>query len=295
MQINRLFEIIYILLDKKTVTAAELAERFEVSRRTVYRDIELLSQSGIPIYTTKGKNGGISILDNFVLDKSLISDKEQSEIITALSAMAALPNVEKTGTESKLSSLFHKNDASWINVDFSGWGASQQNVFDKLKNAIIEKRVTELEYINSRGLLSKRAVEPLQLWFKSRTWYLIAYCRKAEDYRIFRLSRMKGINVTEHVFERDLCGFEYSEDNATVTAVEVTLRISPEIEYRVYDEFQNVEKDDDGYFIAKMNYHEDEWLYGYIMSFGEYVQVIEPARIRNIIKEKMQKSLKNYI
>lgn len=163
MQINRLFEIIYILLDKKTVTANELAERFEVSQRTVYRDIEILSQSGIPIYTTKGKNGGISILDNFVLDKSLISDKEQSEIITALAAMAALPNIEKTEIKSKLSLLFHKNGASWINVDFSEWGTSQQNVFDKLKNAVIEKRVTELGYINSRGLLSKRSVEPLQL------------------------------------------------------------------------------------------------------------------------------------
>lgn len=295
MQINRLFEIIYILLDKKTVTANELAERFEVSQRTVYRDIEILSQSGIPIYTTKGKNGGISILDNFVLDKSLISDKEQSEIITALAAMAALPNIEKTEIKSKLSLLFHKNGASWINVDFSEWGTSQQNVFDKLKNAVIEKRVTELGYINSRGLLSKRSVEPLQLWFKSRTWYLIAYCRKAEDYRIFRLSRMKEINVTEQVFERVLDGFEYDEDNTTVMTAEIKLRISPEMEYRVYDEFQNVEKDDDGYFIVKMNCHEDDWLYGYIMSFGEYAQVIEPVRIKNIIKEKIQKSLKNYL
>lgn len=295
MQINRLFEIIYILLDKKTVTANELAERFEVSQRTVYRDIEILSQSGIPIYTTKGKNGGISILDNFVLDKSLISDKEQSEIITALAAMAALPNIEKTEIKSKLSLLFHKNGASWINVDFSEWGTSQQNVFDKLKNALIEKRVTELGYINSRGLLSKRSVEPLQLWFKSRTWYLIAYCRKAEDYRIFRLSRMKEINVTEQVFERVLDGFEYDEDNTTVMTAEIKLRISPEMEYRVYDEFQNVEKDDDGYFIVKMNCHEDDWLYGYIMSFGEYAQVIEPVRIKNIIKEKIQKSLKNYL
>ncbi|MGN0108101.1 MAG: helix-turn-helix transcriptional regulator, partial [Hominilimicola sp.] len=252
-------------------------------------------QSGIPIYTTKGKNGGISILDNFVLDKSLISDKEQSEIITALAAMSALPNIEKTGIESKLSLLFHKNNASWINVDFSEWGASQQNVFDKLKKAIIEKRVTELEYINSRGLLSKRSVEPLQMWFKSRTWYLIAYCHKAENYRIFRLSRMKEINVTEQVFERDLDSFEYAGDNASVLTAEVTLRISPEMEYRIYDEFQDIEKDDDGYFIVKMNYHEDEWLYGYIMSFGEYVRVIEPLRIRNIIKEKMQNSLKNYL
>ena len=96
MQINRLFEIIYILLDKKTVTANELAKKFEVSSRTIYRDVEILSGAGIPIYTTKGKGGGISILDNFILDKSVISKEEQSAIITALTAMSVLPNVEKT-------------------------------------------------------------------------------------------------------------------------------------------------------------------------------------------------------
>ena len=101
MQINRLFEIIYILLDKKTVTANELAKKFEVSSRTIYRDVEILSGAGIPIYTTKGKGGGISILDNFILDKSVISKEEQSAIITALTAMSVLPNVEKTGIADK--------------------------------------------------------------------------------------------------------------------------------------------------------------------------------------------------
>lgn len=111
MQINRLFEIIYILLDKKTVTANELAKKFEVSSRTIYRDVEILSGAGIPIYTTKGKGGGISILDNFILDKSVISKEEQSAIITALTAMSVLPNVKKTGIADKMSLLFKSNDS----------------------------------------------------------------------------------------------------------------------------------------------------------------------------------------
>ena len=146
MQINRLFEIIYILLDKKTVTANELAKKFEVSSRTIYRDIEILSGAGIPIYTTKGKGGGISILDNFILDKSVISKEEQSAIITALTAMSVLPNVEKTGIADKMSITFLnlKRQFHGFDVDFSDWNVEQKNFFDKIRDSIIERFALKL-------------------------------------------------------------------------------------------------------------------------------------------------------
>ncbi len=293
MQINRLFEIIYILLDKKTVTADKLAERFEVSRRTIYRDIELLSQSGIPLYTNRGKGGGISLLDNFVLDKTLISDKEQSDILSALVAMSVLPNMEKTELAKRLSALFRKDRDLWISVDFSGWNTDQKLVFDTLKKAVIEKYVIETEYINSCGQISKRLIEPLQLWFKSRTWYLIAYCRKAEDYRIFRLSRMKNTTICGERFERVISDYKYEE--ADVRSTEITMLIKPEMKYRVYDEFESFENDGKGNFVVKMNYPEDEWLYGYIMSFGKYAEVLKPVNVRNIIKKRFEDCLKNYL
>lgn len=293
MQINRLFEIIYILLDKKTVTANELAERFEVSVRTVYRDIELLSQSGIPVYTTRGKSGGISIMDNFVLDKSLLSESEQTEIIAALGAMSTLPNMDRTAIKDKLASLFRKSDTSWISVDFSDWSKGQKTVFDKLKNAVILKKTAEIEYINSRGKTSSRIIEPLKLYFKGRAWYVIAYCRQADDYRMFRLSRIKRITLTDDSFEREMPYFDY--EDKSVDTIEVVLRISPEMEYRVYDEFDEFQKDADGYFTVKMNFPKDEWLYGYIMSFGEYASVISPESIKREIKEKIEKSLQNYL
>ena len=125
------------MFDKKTVTANELAKKFEVSSRTIYRDVEILSGAGIPIYTTKGKGGGISILDNFIL-MSVISKEEQSAIITALTAMSVLPNVEKTGIADKMSLLFKSNDSSWIDVDFSDWNVEQKNFFNKIRDLIIE-------------------------------------------------------------------------------------------------------------------------------------------------------------
>lgn len=295
MQINRLFEIIYILLDKKTVTADYLANKFEVSRRTIYRDIETLSQSGIPIFTERGKNGGISILENFILDKSVISEEEQSAILTALAALSGLPNVNRTEIMNKLSCLFGKENASWISVDFSEWNINRERIFDKLKTAVIESHSVSFEYINSCGEFSSRTAEPLQLWFKGRAWYLTAYCRKAEDYRIFRLSRMRNLTVGKEKFERELPVFEYGYENLSDNQTEVTLRISPKAEYRVYDEFQDFQKTDDGSFLVKIRCPEDEWLYGYIMSFGEYAEVTEPLRIKEIIKEKLEKSLKNYI
>lgn len=292
MKIDRLFEIVYILIDKKTVTAAELAQRFEVSVRTVYRYIDFLSQAGIPVYTQRGKNGGISILNNFVLDKSLISDTEQTEIMSALSAMSALPNLEQTKLTDKLASMFSRTDDAWISVDFSDWNEGQKENFDMLREAVICKKVINISYINSRGEVSERVIEPLMLCFKSRAWYLSAYCRSAGDYRFFRLSRIKSITISDEIFERKKPDLDYGKSEAVCT--EVTLRISPQMEYRVYDEFNDFERDDKGCFIVKTKVPANDWLLGYIMSFGEYAEVISPVGIRETVKEKIKKSLENY-
>ncbi|MDZ5035281.1 HTH domain-containing protein, partial [Clostridium perfringens] len=118
---NRLFEIIYILLDKENTTAKELAEHFEVSQRTIYRDIEDLSQAGIPIYMSKGKGGGISLLSNFVLNKAILSEEEKREILAAMQGLSAINENEFNGALSKLSSFLGGNNENWIEVDFSNW------------------------------------------------------------------------------------------------------------------------------------------------------------------------------
>ncbi len=125
MQINRFFEIVYILLEKKSVTAQELAERFEVSTRTIYRDIELLSGAGIPIYTVQGKGGGISLLDNFVLDKAIITEEEQEQILLALSSLSETQQKDVGNIFSKLCGLFNKSGTDWIEIDFGYWNNNQ--------------------------------------------------------------------------------------------------------------------------------------------------------------------------
>lgn len=297
MQINRLFEIVYLLLERNTITAKELAEHFGVSVRTIYRDIDVLSLSGIPIYTNKGKNGGISLIDSFVLDKSILSEEEQNQILFALQSLEKLDISSEKKALDKMKTLFNKQNKNWIEVDFSNWGIDekQSRKFETIKNAVLNRKVIEFIYFNSYGEESKRQVEPLQIWFKDKSWYLIAYCRLKNDYRIFKIARIDDIKVLDEVFERELVK-ETQNKKPDFKIVSLTLEISKERAYRVYDDFEreNITKNENGDFIVKVDYPENDWVYEYILSYGEFIKVIAPEYSKNIIKEKIKKMQKNY-
>jgi predicted DNA-binding transcriptional regulator YafY len=205
VQVNRLFEIIYILLDKKIATAKELAEHFGVSQRTIYRDVDTLSLAGIPVYTEKGKGGGISLLPEFVLNKSILSEKEQNEILSALHGLAGVKTSETNQVLQKLSAIFNKTAANWLEVDFSDWSYANGRVFNDFKTAILERRVAEFDYYSTYGEMTLRRVEQMQLWFKSKAWYIKGFCLTRQDMRLFKLTRVRNLTVTGDRFaERDL-------------------------------------------------------------------------------------------
>ena len=299
MQINRLFEMIYILLHKKRVTAKELAEQFGVSTRTIYRDIDTLSLVGIPVYALKGKNGGISLLPDYVLDKSILSEKEQSEILAALYGFANISPDETDRVLRKLSTFFNKTATNWIEADFSDWSWAN-NYFNDFKTAILQRRIAEFDYYNRQGEKTFRRIEPMLLWFKSKSWYIRGFCLTKQDMRLYKLSRVKNLVVTgEHFEQRDFADFnddaahEQHEEPAFFT---VKLRIAPEMAYRVFDEFGEsaVEKQPDGSFIATAIWSEDNWVYGFILSFGEYAEVLEPPHIRETLKNKVKNIYEKY-
>lgn len=297
MQVNRLFEIIYILLEKENFTAKELAEHFGVSIRTIYRDIDVLSRSNIPIYTNQGKGGGINLLDNFVLDKSLISEDEQNQILFALQSLEKLNVNNEKMLLDKMSILFNKATRNWIEIDFSSWGtdSTQNERFNKIKEAILNKKVVEITYFNSYGEENIRQVEPLQIWFKDKSWYIKAFCRLKQDYRIFKIARIRDIKILDEHFERDLP--VEKEEKTKFKVISLKLEISKEMAYRVYDEFEkkNINKNENGDFIIEVEYPENEWVYGYILSFGEYVKVLSPEYAKDIIKKRLEKTIKNYL
>lgn len=295
---NRLFEIVYILMQNKKITAKELANRFEVSTRTIYRDIEILSRANIPIYASKGKDGGIGILEEYVLNKSLLSEEEQKQILFALQGMKKIRGKDKEDILEKLSILFNKEVHDWIRIDLSNWNKDnmQENRFEIIKSAILNHQLMEFTYYNSNGEKSKRIVEPLQVWFKDKSWYLISYCRKKGDYRIFKITRIKEIKKLEEHFERELPK-EKKEEKYNFKSISLEMEISKEMAYRVYDEFENEEivQKGDGNFIINVEYPENEWVYGYILSFGEYIKVLAPNGVKMIIKHKLEETLKKYL
>ncbi len=300
MQIDRLFKIVYILLDKEQITAKELSEIFEVSTRTIYRDVETLSMAGIPIYTNKGKGGGISLLDNFVMNKSVLSNEEQNNLLMGLETLKVTEYENVDGAILKLKNLFNKETNNWIEVDFSNWGSSKAEKikFETLKFALTNSRTIKFGYYNSSGDKTNRMVNPIKLIFKHKAWYLQAFCLLKNDFRIFKAYRIKELMVTEHTFDRSY----YNEVNTNFSyqnepnVINLKIILSSQVKHRVYDEFdeKDITKNVDGSFIVDIRIAEDEWLYNYIISFGEHINIITPKYIRGIIKNKLEIILKNY-
>lgn len=199
--INRLFGIMYMLLNKGTVTAKELAEHFEVSVRTIYRDIEVISQAGIPVYARKGKNGGICLMEQFVLNKMLMTKEEQQQILAALLSVEETTASEAKEILQKLGNFFKTEPVNWIAIDFSDWGGGQKKLYEDIKRAILTRKVICFDYYGQNRDMSRRTVEPLQLLFKEYIWYLSAYCRERKAPRLFKLTRIKKMEVLEESFE----------------------------------------------------------------------------------------------
>lgn len=298
MQMNRLFEIVYILLAHPTVTAKELAERFEVSTRTIYRDIEALSSAGIPVYMTQGKGGGIRLLDNFVLNKTMLSEEEQAQILSSLQGIQAATGEKGDNLLAKLSSLFQKENENWIEIDFSDWSGKERNKFHDLKNAILSHTVIKFDYFGRDGEKQRRCVKPFKLYFRDKTWYLSGYCIEKEGMRLFKLRRMKRLEVTKITF--DPLELPRMEDNqlepTDVIETTIVLKIDASQAYRVYDEFQEeqIQVMEDHNFLVTTNFIEDEWVYGMILSYGSYAHVVEPERVKRLIQGRLKKALMRY-
>lgn len=285
MQESRLFKIIYYLLDKGSATAPELAERFEVSTRTIYRDIESLSSAGIPVYAETGRNGGIRLLSNFVLEHAVLSEQEKQEILSALRGLAAVSGESRKDTLEKISGLLHTHAVNWLEVDFSRWGEKPQDnlKFETFKTAAIHNRCVKIYYASSYGKSIKRIVEPLKLFYKSKDWYVKAYCRLQQDFRLFKLNRIIKWELLEEHFTP--LPFPEMQETDGQNDTKIVLRFPREIAYRVYDEFDvnQIVLEENGDLTVNASMPEDDWIIGYLLSFGTQVEIIEPARLRNIV------------
>lgn len=300
MQIERLVQMIFYIISRKKVTAKELAEYFGVSTRTIYRDITTLTLSGIPIVSKKGSGGGISLLDGYTLNRSFLTNEEQLQVYQGLQILQASNYPEADQALNKIGSLFNQLPAEdWLEIDFSYWGSSDDEkiTISELRRAITQKKLLRFDYFNSELQRSNREVEPLRLIFKSHAWYIVGYCRHNQDIRVFRLSRMKRINVLDETFDRALAeDFSLADSTYSTEYVTFKLRFSPEMAYRLFDEFQEdqVKRCYSDCYLVTVQYPMNEWTYHRLLSFGPYVEILEPVEARSELKKRALKIAQQY-
>ncbi len=298
------------LLNRKRATAKEMAEHFEVSVRTIQRDIDALSMAGFPVYAWQGREGGYELLDTFKMDRNFLTGQELETLRTVLSG------IESTYTDDRIKRLIskfeymdHIKPESWnniqsgiIQIDLSGWGG-QESLSEKLedmRSSIENRQVVTFSYANMRGELSRRSIEPAKLILKSNNWYLFGYCLSREDYRVFKIGRIADLKILNTRFTRQhdkippQLNDTYEDD--TRPLVRLVLRFHPSVLGRISDFFglELIRKDQEGYYIIEVTFPEDEWVYSMILGFGEHVEVIEPDHIRKLVENKVQAILCHY-
>jgi predicted DNA-binding transcriptional regulator YafY len=310
LKLDRLVSILVMLLRKERVQAKELAQMFEVSVRTILRDVEAINLAGIPVVTYQGANGGIGIAEGYRLDKSVLTEDEMAEIITTLRGVArTFPDsrhevlMEKFKNTLSASQLENVNSkANRLVIDPSPWGEDGST---KAKAALIHKAIEDSKevsftYTDTNGEKTARIVEPYSLLLKAQKWYLYGWCQLRQDFRLFKLSRMSELAISDISFtKREVPPEEYpweSQWQKPDNLVSLQLIFEKEMESIVIDWFgSDFQYGEDGRILINTFMPENNWLYGFILSFGDQVEVINPTHIRTIIKEISEKIYKKYL
>ena len=301
MKIDRLVSIIMILLDKKRIGAHELAEIFEVSPRTIYRDIDTINMAGIPVCSIPGVGGGFEIMQNYKIDKNVFSTTDLSAILMGLSSISnMIRGDELVNALVKVKSFIPADRAkdielkvNQIYIDLSPWMGNRniQGYLETIKTALQEKKLLSFEYADRYGNITTRTAEPYQLVLKSSHWYWQGYCHKRNDFRLFKLSRMSNLKIKEESFTpRDFKKPQLEFDDI-LEAMQTTIKIRfhKSIMERVLDfcTYENFSTDGDEYYIVNFPFIENEYYYNILFSFGDKCECLEPLHIRTEIKRKI--------
>lgn len=294
MKVDRLVSMILVLLERERVSARELAERFEVSPRTVYRDMEAIGMAGLPVRSTPGVGGGFEIMEGYKLDRQVFSAADLSAILMGLSTLPGVMRGEELANAlAKVKSVIPAAQAAdiavkanQIAIDLSPWmgNRSIQPYLELLKTALRENRLVSFGYTDRHGNRTARTAEPYQLVLKSNHWYFQGYCRRREDFRLFKLSRMADLRLLEETFEPrayeppQLAFGELLETLRT----EITLRIHRSILDRVLDvcPYEQVRPAGGEHYIVRFPFIENDYYYDLLMGYGNHCECLGPPRVR---------------
>ena len=286
MKIDRLIGILSVLLQEEQTTAPELAERFEVSRRTINRDIEDLGKAGIPIRTIQGSGGGIRIMDGYRMDRTLLTSKDMQMILTGL---RSLDSVSGSRYYSRLMEKLQTGSSEFVSgrdsmlIDLSSWyKGSLAPKIEMIQEAIENRRLLTFRYYAPSGE-SSRTVEPYYVVFKWTSWYVWAWCMTRRDFRLFKLNRMEQLAVSDQTFAcRKAPMPDLSDERIFPGGIRIKALFDPEVKWRLVEEFgpHCFTKTDDGRLLFHADYTDMENLIAWILTFGEKAEVLEPAEAR---------------
>lgn len=300
MKIDRLIGILSILLQQEKVTAPYLAEKFEVSRRTINRDIEDICKAGIPLVTTQGSGGGISIMDGYRIDRTVLTSSEMQSILTGLKSLDSVSGTSKyqqlmeklsVGNSSVLTSNDH------ILIDLSSWYKSLlAPMIELIQTAIHGERYIQFRYHGPNGE-GERRIEPYLLVFQWSSWYVWGYCTKRADYRLFKLNRMTGLKCLEDQFEkREVPNYDMSPQKAFPTSFEVTIVCEAAVKWRLVEEYsiESFEERADGKLIFQAGFSDRTHLFGWLLSMGDQAELVEPEELRREFAEVTERIYQIY-
>lgn len=299
MKIDRVIGILSILLQREKVTASELAEKFEVSRRTVIRDIEEINKAGIPIVTFQGQGGGISVMDGFRLDRTLLSNDDMKAILAGLKS---LDSVSGTKRYRQLMSKLSAENPDTINmgnqiiIDLSSWDkAAVSDKIELIKNAIDGRLKIRFTYFSPTGE-TIREIEPYHLIFQWSSWYVWGYCVLRNDYRMFKLTRLTDLECTDKPCEmREVPEYTCDKLRHTKGEIEVTVKFDKSLKWRIIDEFgtELPHFDKNGDILLTFTWSDVPSFYSYILSFGDKAEILSPKEYCNEFRELVKRILEN--
>lgn len=300
MKVDRLVSIIMVLLDKKRISAHELADMFEVSPRTIYRDIEAINMSGVPIRATSGVGGGFEIMENYKLDKKVFSTDDLSALLMGLSSLSGMVRgTELVNALAKVRSFIPADKAkdielkaNQIHVDLNPWMSNRnvQPYLEIIKTALEENRLLSFEYADHHGNRTARTAEPYQLVLKNSHWYWQGFCLKRNDFRLFKLARISNLRIQEDAFiprDHSKPQLDYSNEIAALQTM-ITIRIHRSVIDRILDfcPFEDLVPDGEDHYIANFPFIENDYHYGILLSLSDACECLSPASTRSEMKRR---------
>lgn len=297
MKIDRLIGILSLLLRRERVTAAELAEKFEVSPRTVYRDIEALCKAGIPVAAERGTNGGIYIMEDFKIDRTLLTTEDMCAIIAGLKS---LDSVCETKKYRQLMDKLYTDGADKpgsIVIDLSMWDkTSVAPKLELIKEAIEKGMLISFTYYSPERT-EKRRIEPYRLIYQWSSWYVWGYCLDRKAMRLFKLSRMTELVNLQIPFEkRDIPEYSCDKLRHTRGEAEAEVKFDKSVKWRIIDEFgaELPRYDEEGNVYLKFTWSDVPSLFRYILTFGDCAEIISPSEYRREFSELLKKISAKY-